>query len=144
MKKEILYNLQQVSEVAQDLAILLKNYSIITLTGDLGAGKTTLVKQLLKQWGVQDVVLSPTFTYVNCYQNDQGKKIFHFDCYRITSLDQFIELGFDEYLSEPGVLCIIEWPQVIRDLLNEQAAGRVCDLEIEHMSDDQRKLTIKK
>lgn len=139
MKKEILYSLIQLPQVAQDLAQQLNNSQIITLTGDLGAGKTTLVKQLLKNWGVHEEILSPTFTYVNCYKNDQGKKIFHFDLYRVSSLDQFLELGFDEYLHESNSLCLIEWPQVIARVLIDSI---VCRLEIEHVSDSERKLVI--
>ena len=140
MKSEILYTLDQLPQVAQELAGDLKGYRIITLTGDLGAGKTTLVKRLLREWGIKDEILSPTFTYVNCYKNDAGGKIFHFDLYRIANLDQFLELGFDEYLSEPNSICLIEWPQVIEPILD----GQVCRLEIMHISDSQRKLIIKK
>ena len=128
MKQVILYTIEQLSQVVQNLTQDIKDFSIITLTGDLGAGKTTLVKKLLAEWGVQEEILSPTFTYVNCYKNDQGQKIFHFDCYRITNLNQFLEFGFDEYLNEPGAICLIEWPQVVQPLLDQQLAGRVCSL----------------
>lgn len=147
MKKEALYTLDQLPELAQELVNLIRpslslsnQSAIITLTGDLGAGKTTLVKQLLRRWGVQDEILSPTFTYVNCYKNDQGQKIYHFDLYRVSNLNQFSELGFDEYLQEPGSLCLIEWPQVIAPILEKLP---ICRLEIEHISDSQRKLMIK-
>lgn len=143
MNQQIIYTLSQLPQVAQSITKKFKNFKIITLTGDLGAGKTTLVKELLRQWGVQDEILSPTFTYVNCYKNDQGQKIFHFDLYRITNLDQFFELGFDEYLVEPGSICLIEWPQVINALLAELPKDQVCNLEIVHVSNDQRKLVIK-
>jgi tRNA threonylcarbamoyladenosine biosynthesis protein TsaE len=143
MNQPIIYTLLQLPQIAQDLIQKFKDAKIITLTGDLGAGKTTLVKELLRQWGVQDEILSPTFTYVNCYKNDQGQKILHFDLYRITNLDQFLELGFDEYLSDPGVVCLIEWPQVIERLLNELPKKQVCGIEIVHLSDEQRQLIIK-
>jgi tRNA threonylcarbamoyladenosine biosynthesis protein TsaE len=136
MKQEIIYNLEQLPEVAQKLATELKDYSIVTLTGELGAGKTTLAKELLRNWGVQGEVLSPTFTYVNCYKNEQGAKFFHFDLYRIQNLDTFFELGFDEYLGQPNSLCLIEWPQVIDSLLKDG----VVSFQIEHLSDDKRKL----
>lgn len=143
MKQELFYTLEQLSQVVQKLTQDLKGASVITLTGDLGAGKTTLVKKLLASWGVQEQILSPTFTYVNCYKNDQGQKIFHFDCYRITNLNQFIELGFDEYLNEPGAICLIEWPGLIKPLLDQMQPGQVFNLEIVHVSDVQRKLIIK-
>lgn len=143
---KIIYNLDQVLAVAQKLSEELKHKAIITLSGDLGAGKTTLVKKLLKCWGVQDAILSPTFTYVNRYKNDQGQKIFHFDLYRISSLDQFLELGFDEYLHEPNSVCLIEWPQIISPVLENlenKNSSAVCRLEIKHVSDDARELVIK-
>lgn len=136
MKQEIIYNLEQLSEVAKELAVSLEECSIVTLTGELGAGKTTLAKELLRNWGVQGEVLSPTFTYVNCYENAQGRRFFHFDLYRIDSLDTFFELGFDEYLGQPNSLCLIEWPQVIDSLLK----NGICNLKIEHLSDNRRKL----
>ena len=102
-----------------------------------------MVKELLYQWGIKDEVLSPTFTYVNCYKNDQGRKIFHFDLYRIANLDQFFELGFDEYLVEPNAICLIEWPQVISLLLSDFPKGQICGLEIVHLSNEQRALVIK-
>jgi tRNA threonylcarbamoyladenosine biosynthesis protein TsaE len=145
VKSKIIYKLDQLSQVAQKLAEQLNNKAIITLTGDLGAGKTTLVKKLLNYWGVQDAILSPTFTYVNCYKNDQGQKIFHFDLYRISSLDQFLELGFDEYLHEPNSICLIEWPQIIRPVLENlenKSNSVVFHLEIRHISDDARQLII--
>ena len=155
MKNEILYSLDQLQLVAQDLIKLinlfpitqgdgyksnLKHAAIITLSGDLGVGKTTLVKQLLRAWGVQTEVLSPTFNYVNCYKNDQGQTIYHFDLYRISNLDQFSELGFDEYLHESSNICLIEWPEVINPFLENML---VYELEIEHISKSKRKLTIK-
>jgi tRNA threonylcarbamoyladenosine biosynthesis protein TsaE len=147
MKKEELYTLEQLSQVVQKLITvinpLMLNQSnqatLITLTGDLGAGKTTLVKELLRNYGVKEEILSPTFTYVNCYKNDQGRKIYHFDLYRVSSLNQFSELGFDEYLCESNSLCLIEWPAVIAPILENLV---VCRLEIEHIVSEQRKLLI--
>lgn len=141
MKQELIYTLQQISIVAQELVNNLNKQinknQIITLTGDLGAGKTTLVKQLLKNCGVRDEIVSPTFTYVNCYKNDQGQKIYHFDLYRIANLNQFLELGFDEYLHEPNSIVLIEWPGVIVEILQELP---VLAIEIEHLSDTQRRI----
>lgn len=138
MKKEIIYNLDQLPQVAKELASELQNCAVVTFVGELGAGKTTLVKKLLSNWGVQGEVVSPTFTYVNCYKNEQGEKFFHFDLYRIKDLESFYELGFDEYLYQPNSMCLIEWPDVIESLLK----GRVCRLNIEHVSNEERKLLL--
>lgn len=142
MKIEILYSQEQLAVVAEQLVKQVEGCRIITLTGDLGAGKTTLIKQLLYNWGVREEVVSPTFTYVNCYRTDSGQNLCHFDLYRIAKLEQFLELGFDEYLSEFGSTCLIEWPQVVESLLDEQAVGPIARLEIKHISNNQRKLIV--
>lgn len=141
MKTEIIYGLEDLPEIVKKLSEELKGCSIIALTGELGAGKTTFVKQLLARWGVQDEVLSPTFTYVNCYQNQAGLRFFHFDLYRIEKINQFFSLGFDEYLGESGSVCIIEWPAVINSLL--QGPG-VANLQIKHIVGGRRRMVIEK
>lgn len=100
----------------------------MTFTGSLGAGKTTLISNLVRQLGTQDQVNSPTFTYVNIYQLPDGKKIYHFDLYRINFLEEFIAAGFDEYLYAPNSWALIEWPEVIKPLLTHD----VCDVVIDH------------
>jgi|SRR5579872_3364565 tRNA threonylcarbamoyladenosine biosynthesis protein TsaE len=135
--KKITYRLDDISSVAKQLQEQLDNYRIITFTGPLGAGKTTLVKELLKQSGVADVVTSPTFTYLNIYENKKGQRFYHFDLYRIETLDQFLEAGFDEYLNQPQSLVLIEWPEPILPLLKEGA----CHIKIEYAGDG-RTLTL--
>ena len=138
MKQELNYKLDELPEVVAKLSEQLKNQSVVALIGELGAGKTTLVKALLKAWGVTEDVTSPTFTYVNCYQNAAGKRFFHFDLYRISKLDDFLSQGFDEYLQQSNALCLIEWPQVIKPLLK---SGYSC-LRIEHSPGDGRKMVV--
>jgi tRNA threonylcarbamoyladenosine biosynthesis protein TsaE len=111
----------------EELPTLIKQYlrplcgikTIFTLEGPLGAGKTTLVRAFLKQLGVKEVITSPTFTYVNSYAIDDIT-IYHFDLYRIESVEEFIEMGFDEYLSDEDTLSFIEWPDVIEPLLKKK------------------------
>lgn len=91
---------------------------IFTLSGPLGAGKTTIIKEFLHQCGITEIVTSPTFNYVNTYTTQDGKTFYHFDLYRIDSLDSFIATGFEELLFKHNSWCIIEWPHVINDLLN--------------------------
>ena len=90
---------------------------VITFTGDLGAGKTTLIRALLKDLGVNQPITSPTFTYVNRYITANGKTLYHFDLYRLNALDEFMAQGFDEYLYQPNSWCLIEWPAVVMPLL---------------------------
>lgn len=102
------------NKIAKDFAQTLKGGETILLNGDLGAGKTTFTQFLLKELGVKDVVASPTFAILKSYE---GKFVFHhFDTYRITT-EEAIEAGFDEILSEKGSIKIIEWSEMISELL---------------------------
>jgi tRNA threonylcarbamoyladenosine biosynthesis protein TsaE len=117
MKKTITYSLQDIPEVVEQLKEVIADCRVVTLTGPLGAGKTTLIKKLLKEMGVQDRVTSPTFTYMQQYANQEGTAFYHFDLYRIARLQDFVQAGFQEYLYQPQSLSIIEWPEVIEPLL---------------------------
>lgn len=111
--------------------------SIIALTGPLGAGKTSLVKELLAQRGVREAVTSPTFSYVNTYVDGDGRTIHHFDLYRLSSTDDFCEAGFEEYLDDPAALVVIEWPAVIADLLARGArTARVVPVTLSYDAND--------
>ena len=83
----------------------------------MGAGKTTLLKQLCHDMGTEDVVNSPTFSIVNVYDTD-NQEIYHFDCYRLNSLNEAQSIGAEEYLYS-GNYCFIEWPDVMMSLLPE-------------------------
>ena len=124
--------------VAQYLLPAIKTHRIFTFSGPLGAGKTTLIKSLLRQCGIREVVTSPTFTYVNTYTNAQNILFYHFDLYRIDSVDAFIQAGFDEYIQEKERYCFVEWPAVIAPLLQDKSlADAVCEIELHYCSDDQ-------
>ncbi len=92
------------------------NSKIITLFGDLGSGKTTFVQYFCKQLGVSDDVTSPTFSLINEYSTQTGKKIFHMDLYRLKNEQEAIDIGIEEYLLS-GSYCLIEWPEKILNLL---------------------------
>jgi tRNA threonylcarbamoyladenosine biosynthesis protein TsaE len=94
------------------------NCKIVLLQGEMGAGKTTFVSYLLKYLGSKDKVSSPTFSLVNHYQLPNHQTVFHFDCYRIKSLQEALEAGLEEYFYQDA-WCIIEWPQNIQQLLPE-------------------------
>ncbi len=135
------YSLEQVSEIAALLRDSLQSRSIIALTGQLGAGKTTLVQSLLRSWGVQEAITSPTFTYVNCYKLNTGLIIYHFDLYRLLTLDSFIEFGFDEYLNQTNSLVIIEWPEIIAPIL-DKLRDKVLRINLEHLDDGERQISL--
>lgn len=128
MKTNITYGLEDIPDVVEKLYALLSSCSVMTFTGPLGAGKTTLVRLLLQRCGVTDLITSPTFTYVNVYENGSSETFYHFDVYRIKSLNEFKAAGFDEYLYQPSSWAFIEWPEIIEPLLTHN----VCRVTIEY------------
>ena len=87
--------------------------------GEMGAGKTTLIKALCRSLGVRDVTSSPTFAIINEYWTEAGEPLYHFDFYRITKPEEALDIGLYDYL-DSGYTCIIEWPENIEDLLPEE------------------------
>lgn len=139
MDIEIKYSLDTIDEVAKILHGFLPECPVFTFTGPLGAGKTTLVRHLLKHCGVEHLVTSPTFTYFITYHNAQNETFYHFDLYRLKSLDEFRAIGFEEYLYQPNSWAFIEWPEVIEPLLTHD----VCHITIDYYSEFERILTYK-
>lgn len=138
-KKQIQYTLDKITDATDSLYELLDTCSVFTFTGDLGAGKTTLVRALLRRCGVVDLISSPTFTYVSVYTNAVGQKFYHFDLYRIKSIHEFFELGLQEFLYKPNSYAFIEWPEIILPLINKRA----CYITIEYADLNKRILTYK-
>lgn len=90
---------------------------VFAFDAPMGTGKTTFIKALCEELGVEDVINSPTFSIINEYRSDSsGELIYHFDCYRLDKLDDALNLGVEDYLMS-GALCFIEWPDVIREVL---------------------------
>ena len=107
---------EETQKIASDFAKQLKPGDVITLDGDLGAGKTAFTGGLAKGLGITGYVTSPTFTIVNEYQNGT-MPLFHFDVYRIESMDDLYDIGWEDYVMQGGV-CVIEWADIIRDGLD--------------------------
>lgn len=99
---------------AEDFAAKLNNHSIIVLSGDLGSGKTKFTEGLLKHFGLANEISSPTFTIVNEYDT-KNFKIYHFDLYRLSDIDEFYAIGGEEYLQNG--ICIFEWGEMIEEIL---------------------------
>ena len=99
---------------AKKLASILKQNSVIVLTGELGSGKTKFVEGFLEYFGLENEISSPTFTIVNEYKNDDVN-IYHFDVYRLEDSSEFYEIGGEEYFSSG--ICLIEWGEIIEDAL---------------------------
>lgn len=108
---------------------------IISLTGDLGAGKTHLTKGIAAGLGVVDYVTSPTFIIVNEYEGRMP--LYHFDVYRINDIQEMYEIGFDEYLYGRGV-CVVEWGDIVADLLPE----KTIEISIKKLDDNRREISI--
>ncbi|MGB4776674.1 MAG: tRNA (adenosine(37)-N6)-threonylcarbamoyltransferase complex ATPase subunit type 1 TsaE [Daejeonella sp.] len=104
-------SIHQLSKTAADLLTFTSGQKVFLFFGDMGTGKTTFIKTICKQLGVDDVVSSPTYSIVNEYESANGK-IFHFDFYRLKNEMEALDMGFEEYLYS-GEYCLIEWPEKI-------------------------------
>lgn len=104
-------------KLSESISKLIKKKSVVVfLEGDLGAGKTTFTKGILKGLGYGELVKSPTFNLVEIHEIDECK-IFHFDLYRINEEIELEEIGLDEYLQERKAVCIFEWPKIAENLI---------------------------
>lgn len=114
---EISYRLEEVDDVAKRL-IKHVNSKTLLLYGDMGVGKTTLIKSMVKALGSCDEVSSPTFSIVNEYELDDKNGIYHFDLYRIKDLEEAYNFGIEDYLDKNNWI-LIEWPEKIEPILND-------------------------
>lgn len=112
MKKE--YTLDEVSEVAEEILAEAK-HKIVLFFGEMGVGKTTLIKEICKKLGVKEITHSPTFSIVNEYLGSKAT-IYHFDFYRLTKEEEAYDIGIEDYLYS-NHWCFIEWPENIKNLL---------------------------
>ncbi len=108
-------NISETREIALKLGEKLPRGTTVLLEGDLGAGKTAFTRGFVSRWGLEDLVSSPTFTVMNEYRNEEIC-IYHFDLYRLSSPEELVELGLDEFL-ETGDYSLIEWPGIAQDWL---------------------------
>lgn len=125
---------EETQAVARKLAQFFEPGSVIALDGELGAGKTTFVKGVVSEitGDAPEQVLSPTFTYLNIYEG-LSKPVYHFDLYRLSSADEFLDLGFEEYLFGDGVCCL-EWSERVTSLL----PSRIWRIKLLHLSEEKR------
>ena len=102
------YSLDQIASVAQSLVAQLPSKAVVLLDAEMGTGKTTLISQILKQWGIHEVS-SPTYSICNVYRTSSGQTVHHYDLYRIKNTEELLEIGFQDLL-ETADYHFIEWP----------------------------------
>jgi len=132
----IVFSLDQIQEVAEQ--ILASNpKKIILFNGEMGVGKTTLIKQLCRSLGVESATSSPTFSLVNEYSTSNNQIVYHFDFYRLNKETEALDMGVDDYLYS-GNWCFIEWSEKIENLLPEETSI----INIELLPDGKRSLVL--
>ncbi len=109
-------DISEIRQVAKKIIDNIGNKRIVAFYGEMGAGKTTLIKAICEELGVVDNISSPTFSIVNEYKTQKGERIFHFDFYRIKSQTEAFDMGYEDYFYS-NAYCFIEWPEKILELL---------------------------
>lgn len=121
MMKLTIRSLDTIRETAREFVANMGQASVFAFNGKMGAGKTTFVKAICEELGVEDVITSPTFAIVNEYQSTKmGGPIYHFDFYRIKKLDEVYDMGYEDYFYS-GAPCFLEWPELIEEILPNDA-----------------------
>ena len=137
MREITVSGLGDLPEAAEEILGALDGRNVIAFFGTMGAGKTTLIREICDKLGSEDVVSSPTFALVNRYNIANGRPIFHFDFYRIERPEEAFDMGYEEYFYSDG-LCLVEWSERIEELLPDD----VMKVEIEVLSPTKRHITI--
>ena len=136
MKRIEINSLSDLDLVAEQIITSLDGRDVVLFRGGMGAGKTTLISRIVALLGAEDTVTSPTFAIVNQYEGD-SRRIYHFDFYRIKSVEEVYNMGYEEYLYSDAV-CFMEWPELIEGLLPEECIR----VEIEEENDGTRTIAI--
>ena len=114
-------SLDTIREAAREFVKNMGKANVYAFYGKMGAGKTTFIKAVCEELGVDDVITSPTFAIVNEYRSEtNGELIYHFDFYRIKKLEEVYDMGYEDYFYS-GALCFLEWPELIEELLPDNA-----------------------
>lgn len=127
-------SIETIREAAKQFVAALEENTVFAFYGKMGAGKTTFIKAVCEELGVEDVITSPTFAIVNEYRSEtSGELIYHFDFYRIKKIEEVYDMGYEDYFYS-GALCFIEWPELIEELL----PGDAVKVTIEENEDGSR------
>ncbi len=136
--QQFIFSLEEITEIAKKILNTPLLKKVILFQAEMGAGKTTLIKEIVKQLGVIDTSSSPTFSIVNEYLSETKERIYHFDFYRIKDEIEAYDMGIDEYFYS-GDWCFIEWPEKIPHLVPLDHAI----IHIEILENNKRQLTLK-
>lgn len=127
-------SIDTIREAARQFVAAMGEATVFAFYGKMGAGKTTFIKAVCEELGVEDVITSPTFAIVNEYRSETtGELIYHFDFYRIKKLEEVYDMGYEDYFYS-GAVCFIEWPELIEELL----PGDAVKVSIEEQPDGSR------
>ncbi len=131
-------------KIAKDIIAKIKKGDkaiVITLEGDLGAGKTTLTQEIARNLGIKENLISPTFVIMKNYEiKGTHSQLVHIDAYRLNSHQEILTLGWNEIISNPNNIVIVEWPEMIKEVIPED----VLDIYLEHVSEEERKISFGK
>ena len=130
-------SLDEMGKAAQEFVVAMGDRTVFAFYGKMGAGKTTFIKAVCEELGVEDVINSPTFAIVNEYVDGKGEPVYHFDFYRIKKEQEVLDIGYEDYVYS-GHVCFMEWPELIENLLPDDAVK----VTIEEETDGSRKVSI--
>lgn len=116
----LIKDISEIAEAAKKFVAAMGDRTVFAFYGKMGAGKTTFIKAVCEELGVQDVINSPTFAIVNEYMDGEGEPIYHFDFYRIKNQQEVLDIGYEDYVYS-GNVCFMEWPELIENLLPDDA-----------------------
>lgn len=128
--------LEELPWAAEQLISAFPEVRVFAFYGELGAGKTTFIKEICRQLNVIDIVSSPTFALIHEYSNYKGETVYHFDFYRIEKPEEALDIGFEEYFYSENY-CLIEWPENVQELLPEHCVH----VKIRENDEGNRKIT---
>jgi len=138
MKTYSVNSIDSLKEIVIDLLELLNDHQIVALEGQMGAGKTTFVQQVLKAMGIEELDGSPTYSLINQYESPFYGTVYHLDLYRLNSLEEIFDIGIEELLYQKCI-CLIEWPEKMIELLPDNTIWVYLRVE----EDFSRTITIK-
>jgi tRNA threonylcarbamoyladenosine biosynthesis protein TsaE len=138
MKTYTVNSIDSLKEIVIDLLELLNDHHIVALEGQMGAGKTTFVQQVLKAMGIEELDGSPTYSLINQYESPFYGTVYHLDLYRLNSLEEIFDIGIEELLYQKCI-CLIEWPEKMIELLPDNTIWVYLRIE----EDFSRTITIK-